>query len=61
MEEKKRSYVDDIDRSVYDIKDEYDASLGIHAGLTADIVTEISDKKNEPEWMRDFRLKSLEI
>ncbi len=61
MEEKKKSYVDDIDRSVYDIKDEYDASLGINAGLTSDIVIQISDKKNEPEWMREFRLKSLEI
>jgi Fe-S cluster assembly protein SufB len=30
-------------------------------GLDADIVRQISDIKNEPEWMRDFRLKSLEI
>jgi len=30
-------------------------------GLDADIVREISAMKGEPDWMRDFRLKSLEI
>jgi Fe-S cluster assembly protein SufB len=30
-------------------------------GLNKKIVTDISEKKNEPGWMTDFRLKSLEI
>jgi len=30
-------------------------------GVNAEIVSQISEMKNEPEWMRDFRLKSLEI
>jgi Fe-S cluster assembly protein SufB len=30
-------------------------------GLDADIVREISAMKGEPDWMRDFRLQSLEI
>jgi Fe-S cluster assembly protein SufB len=30
-------------------------------GLDAEIVRQISDIKNEPDWMRDFRRKSLEI
>ncbi|HEX7376195.1 MAG TPA: Fe-S cluster assembly protein SufB [Pirellulales bacterium] len=30
-------------------------------GLDAEIVSQISEMKNEPGWMRDFRLKSLEI
>lgn len=30
-------------------------------GLNRQIVTEISEQKNEPGWMTDFRLKSLEI
>jgi Fe-S cluster assembly protein SufB len=30
-------------------------------GLNAEIVSQISAMKNEPEWMREFRLKSLEI
>ncbi|OYV85291.1 MAG: Fe-S cluster assembly protein SufB, partial [Planctomycetia bacterium 21-64-5] len=30
-------------------------------GLDADIVSQISEMKSEPRWMRDFRLKGLEI
>ena len=30
-------------------------------GLSRDVVMQISKIKNEPRWMRDFRLKSLEI
>jgi Fe-S cluster assembly protein SufB len=30
-------------------------------GLTPEIVEEISRQKNEPRWMLDFRLRSLEI
>lgn len=30
-------------------------------GLTRETVTEISEQKNEPTWMRDFRLRALEI
>lgn len=30
-------------------------------GLNRDIVTEISRRKNEPQWMTDFRLAALEI
>jgi Fe-S cluster assembly protein SufB len=30
-------------------------------GLDAEIVSQISGMKNEPEWMLEFRLKSLEI
>jgi Fe-S cluster assembly protein SufB len=29
-------------------------------GLTREVVESISDYKNEPQWMRDFRLKALE-
>ena len=30
-------------------------------GLNADVVNQISDIKSEPDWMREFRLKSLEM
>ncbi|GIW59692.1 MAG: hypothetical protein KatS3mg087_0758 [Patescibacteria group bacterium] len=30
-------------------------------GLSRDVVAAISEYKNEPEWMRDFRLKAYEI
>ena len=33
----------------------------VERGLTADSSRQISANKNEPEWMREFRLKALEI
>ena len=59
--EKRKTYVADIDRSIYDIKDKVDASYEVEQGLTSEIVKEISAEKKDPEWMRDLRLKSLEI
>ena len=58
---KRKTQVEDIDRTVYDIRDRVDASYRVGQGLTAKIVNEISAKKNDPEWMRQFRLKSLEV
>ena len=60
---KDRAIVEDIDRSLYDFRyEEKDGEFyKIKEGLTEDIVLEISEKKNNPKWMRDFRLKSLEI
>ena len=58
MAEKK---VTDIDRSIYDIRDEENNAYRINAGLTKETVLRISEEKNDPDWMRDFRLKSLEI
>ncbi|HOK62428.1 MAG TPA: Fe-S cluster assembly protein SufB [Soehngenia sp.] len=59
--EKKKTNVKDIDRRIYDIKNELNYSFKTDSGLTKDIILDISREKNEPEWMRDFRLKSLEI
>ncbi len=53
--------VDDIDRSVYDIRDEEHDAYRIESGLTSAIVDKLSREKNDPEWMRLFRLRSLEI
>ncbi|MGI5888183.1 MAG: Fe-S cluster assembly protein SufB [Oscillospiraceae bacterium] len=58
---KEKTYVDDIDRSVYDFKYSEDGFYKVKEGLTPDIVEQISKEKNDPEWMREFRLKSLEI
>lgn len=60
---KERTEVGDIDRSLYDFRyEERDSEFyRIQEGLTPDIVAEISEKKGDPQWMRDFRLKSLEI
>lgn len=35
--------------------------LFMQAGLTGDIVQKISDEKDDPVWMREFRMKSLQI
>ena len=57
---KKRTEVADIDRSLYDLPTERRASSA-WTPASPDIVTEISQRKDEPQWMLDFRLKSLEI
>lgn len=59
MEEK--TYVDDIDRSLYDFRNEDKDAYRIQEGLTREIVEKISREKHDPEWMLEFRLKSLEI
>lgn len=53
--------VSDIDRSVYDIKDEEKDSYKINEGLTPEIVQKISQEKNDPQWMQLFRLQALQI
>ncbi|WP_029323775.1 Fe-S cluster assembly protein SufB [Butyrivibrio sp. AE3004] len=62
MSENNKSVVD-IDRSVYDIKDVENEQdfYRMEDGFTEDIVKKISEEKHDPEWMREFRLKSLEI
>jgi Fe-S cluster assembly protein SufB len=45
----------------YDFRTESTAIFKARKGLDRDIVNQISEMKNEPEWMRDFRLKSLDI
>ena len=45
----------------YDFKTESKAVFKARKGVDAEIVSQISEMKNEPQWMRDFRLKSLEI
>jgi len=45
----------------YDFRNEERFVFRTRKGLNAEIVAEISEMKGEPQWMRDFRLKSLEI
>ena len=60
----------DLNLQVAGIKDDY--KYGFHdseenyafksgKGLTREIVCQISEMKNEPLWMREFRLKALEV
>lgn len=43
----------------YGFRDDVESVYSTGKGLTEDIVREISRVKEEPEWMLDFRLKSL--
>ncbi len=45
----------------YGFRDEEDYVFKSGRGLTREIVTKISEMKNEPEWMLKFRLKALDI
>lgn len=58
---KEKTHVDDIDRSIYDFRFEDKDAYKVSEGLTEDIVLKISEEKNDPEWMRDFRLNSLKL
>lgn len=59
--EKKKTIIEDLDRGIYDIKNEDKFSYKTKTGLTREVILDISEKKSEPEWMTEFRLKSLEI
>ena len=61
MMTKQRSHVDDINRSFYDFYYDGTSQNNLGTGLTPEIVQQISSQKNEPEWMLNLRLKSLEI
>lgn len=58
---RKKSAIADIDRGLYDIKNEDHYRYKVDQGLTRDIVLRISEEKNDPAWMRDFRLHSLAV
>ena len=51
---KNRTEVADIDRSLYDFTYGEEGFERLDAGITPDIVREISAKKDEPQWMLDL-------
>ena len=58
---KKKTNVEDINRNIYDFRNEDNYDFKMKKGLTEEIVREISKEKNEPDWMRDIRLEALKI
>ena len=58
---KEKAVVSDINRSMYDFRYSDEDAFKLEQGLTPEIVAQISKEKNDPEWMADFRQKSLEI
>ncbi|SHJ33358.1 Iron-regulated ABC transporter membrane component SufB [Clostridium amylolyticum] len=61
MESREKTHIEDLDRGIYDVINEDIYTFKADKGLTKEVILEISKEKNEPEWMTDFRLKSLEI
>ena len=61
MENKKKTYVEDVERGIYDVKNEDRFDFKADKGLTKEIVETISKEKNEPDWMKEFRLKALDV
>ena len=47
--------------NVYNFKKDFNYSYKTQAGLTEKIVREISAQKDEPDWMLQKRLQSLEL
>ena len=58
---KEKTFVDDIDESIYDFRYEEDENDMLDRGITPAIINEIADEKHDPDWMRAFRLRSLEL
>ena len=58
---KEKTYVNDIDRSIYDVIDEEKDAFRLESGLSEEVVKKISEGKNDPDWMRNFRLQSLKV
>ena len=59
---KEKSYVEDIDRSVYDIRDEEHDAYRMRGRPDARRSwIKLSKEKNDPVWMQQFRLQSLQI
>ena len=58
-EEKTR--IEDINRAFYDFRFDDRDAYKVQSGLTQEIVEQISREKKDPDWMREFRLRSLDI
>lgn len=55
-----KNYIADIERALYDVRDADRSIYKTDAGLTEEIIRDISKRKHDPPWMLEFRLKSLE-
>ena len=54
-----KTQVEEISRSIYDIKNKDDFDVKLKGGINEQIVRDISSIKEEPDWMLDIRLKAL--
>jgi len=53
--------IEELSREIYDRRGTAAPQYQVKSGLTSEIVSQISDEKHDPDWMREFRQISLEI
>jgi Fe-S cluster assembly protein SufB len=58
---KRESPIEGVSDYKYGFHDDMKPVFKAKRGLTREVVCQISEMKSEPAWMRDFRLKSLDI
>ena len=58
---KEKTYVKDIDRSMYDFRKEEKDAYRVNEGLTPEIVEQISKEKKDPTWMQLFVGKNAKL
>ena len=58
-----KTLITDVDHKRYDFRyaESSDEYIREEDGFTEEIIRRISEEKDDPEWMRDFRLKCLDI
>ena len=58
---RQKTYLEEINTNIYDIKNKDNYEYKAKKGLNKEIIEEISRQKNEVQWMREFRLKALDM
>lgn len=61
MATKSLQYVENLKRDVFDSSNPSPYATHAQKGLSKELIERISRDKNEPDWMREHRLKSLEV
>ena len=54
-------YIKDLNRETLDSSNQTSYMKGVQKGLSRELVERMSEEKNEPKWMREHRLKSLDV
>lgn len=61
MEKQNKTFVEDIERTLYDIRNEDTSAYKAQQGLSEAVVKDISQRKNDPDWMLQRRLEALKV
>src|SRR3989344_1074208 len=57
----KQNIFEDLNRDTFGHADPADYARGLTKGLSVALINKISDDKDEPDWMRQHRLKGLQV